>query len=133
VLNDAPNQEAAVPLQFANVPPDLSPATGHLRIIVKVVEDSVQELKQEVKGIKADRHSDFVLTVSVFAAGFVILAGMLIFGYFRLDDKIEAISTRLDGRLEILTIDATRIDTKLEDLLARIPPAQTPVPAPPKK
>jgi hypothetical protein len=55
---------------------------------------------------------------------FLILSGMLIFGYFKLDDRIVKLEDRVNGFSNTLV----RIDTKLEDLLARIPPVQTPPP-----
>ena len=74
--------------------------------------------------IKSHRHSDFVFHITVLAAGFLVLGGMLIFGYFRLDDRI----TKSDDKINTLTNAVTRINTQLEDLLERIPPVQTPVP-----
>ena len=49
---------------------------------------------------------------------------MVIGGYFILDGKLDKLGEKLDK----LSTTVTRADTKLEDLLARIPPAQTPPP-----
>jgi hypothetical protein len=112
-----PAQDGDVPRQFPNVPPQEIASAGQTRLLIKAVEDAVKDLKDDVRDIKSHRHSDFVFHITIFAAGFVILAGMLITGYFKLDERISK-----------LTDASTRVDTKLEDLLARIPPVQTPVP-----
>jgi hypothetical protein len=62
----------------------------------------------------------------VFGAGFVALVAVFGWGYSRLDDRF----TRADERRESMEKTLTRIETKLEDLLQRIPPVQTPVPVP---
>jgi uncharacterized membrane protein YciS (DUF1049 family) len=89
---------------------------------VKAIEDSIGEIKAEIKEIKSHRHSDFVWLVTVFAAGFIALACLFGFGYFRIDDKFE----RLTDKIDKLTASSIRSDTKLEDLLQRIPPTITP-------
>jgi hypothetical protein len=55
--------------------------------------------------------------IATFAAGFLILAGAKITAYLRLDDKISDMSK-----------SQVRIETKLDDLIARLPPAPTPIP-----
>jgi hypothetical protein len=124
VPNATGNQESVAPQSFANVPPDLSANAGQARLVVKALEDSISEIKAEIKEIKSHRHSDFVWLVTVFAAGFLVLAGLFGFGYFRIDDKFE----RLTDKIDKLTVSSARSDTKLEDLLQRIPPAVTPPP-----
>jgi hypothetical protein len=123
VPNVPANQESVAPQSFANVPPDLSANAGQARLVVNL-EDSIGEIKTDIKEIKSHRHSDFVWLVTVFAAGFLLLAGLFGFGYFRVDDKFE----RLTDKLDKLTASSIRADTKLEDLLQRIPPAVTPAP-----
>ena len=113
--------DAEVPRSFPSVPPpDLSAGTGITRLLIGAVEDAVKELKGDVREIKSHRHSDFVYYVSIFAMGFLMLSGMLIFGYFKLDDKIVSLSNT-----------SIRVETKLEELLRRIPP--TPTPASPSR
>ncbi|HVT56033.1 MAG TPA: hypothetical protein VHD34_08295, partial [Xanthobacteraceae bacterium] len=73
------------------------------------------DIKQDIKDIRGYRLTDLLLVGGGIIASFVLLASMMIAGYFRLEDKIQIISTA-----------QTRIETKLEDLLARIPPMQTP-------
>jgi len=50
---------------------------------------------------------------------------MLVFGYFRLDDRIS----KTEDKINALTVTLTRVETKLGDLLERIPPVQAPAPA----
>jgi hypothetical protein len=97
---------------------------GQARLVVSALEDSFGEIKTDIKEIKAHRHSGFVWVITVFAAGFVALAGLFGFGYFRIDDRFE----RLTDKIDKLTASSIRSDTKLEDLLQRIPPAITPAP-----
>jgi len=91
---------------------------AHARIIVEAVKESVAELKSDVRDIRTHRFTDLLWHIAAFAAGFVILGGMMIAAYFKLEDKMQALST-----------SNTRIETKLEDLLQRIPPVPTPPPA----
>ena len=118
------NQESAAPQSFANVHPDLSQNAGQVRLVVKALEDSISEIKTDIKEIKSHRHSDFVWLVTVFAAGFLMLAGLFGFGYFRIDDKFDKLTDKIDK----LTASSIRSDTKLEDLLQRIPPTVAPAP-----
>lgn len=104
-------QEGEAPRQMANVPPPELAGAGQTRLLIKAVEDAVSDLKSDVKDIKSHRHSDFVWLVTVFALGFVALATMIVTSYIRLEDKISALSNT-----------SIRVDTKLEDLLQRIPP-----------
>jgi hypothetical protein len=66
--------------------------------------------------------SDFRLTWTAFVAGFLILAGLFIYGYNRLEDRA------VEGMKGV-----TKIDTKLEDLLQRLPPSSGGMPAAPKR
>jgi hypothetical protein len=99
------SQPPDIPHQVASVLPTEVPGAGHMRQMITAFE----ELKSEVRGARGDRHSDFVFMISVFAGGFLILAAMLIFGYFRLDDRIEALSGK-SGNLET---SAAKVETKL--------------------
>jgi hypothetical protein len=110
-------QEAGPPIDTANVTP-LDAGTAQTRQIVEAVKASVSELKQDVRDIKNYRYTDLLLHVGAFAGGIVLVVGMMVAAYFKLDDKISSVST-----------SNTRIETKLEDLLARIPP----IAAPPRK
>jgi hypothetical protein len=117
----SPRDERAeeVPQQLPNVlPPDISAGTGHLRLIV-------QELKDDIKEIKDNRHSDFIFHVNILGGGFLLLAGMIIASYLLLDSRMS----KSDDRVNTLTNTSVRIETKLEDLLQRIPPVPTPPPA----
>jgi hypothetical protein len=105
--------------QIANVIPDVGAVAGQTRLLINAIDASTRELKDDVRDIKSHRHSDFVYMISVFAAGFILLAGMLITVYLL-----------LDGRIEKLTISSVRSETKLEDLLQRVPPI---LPPPPKQ
>ena len=109
------NQESELPRQFASVPPPELAGAGQTRLLIKAIEDAVKDLKDDVKEIKSHRHSDFVYHISIFGGGFLILAAMFIAGYLKLDE-----------RLTTVTNTSIRIDTKLEDLLQRIPPTPTP-------
>jgi hypothetical protein len=113
---DRAHEEGEIPRQFPNVPPPEIAGAAQTRLLIKAIEDTVKDLKDDVRDIKSHRHSDLILHLSVFVAGFLVLGGMLIAGYFRLDDRIDK-----------LTETSIRVDTKLEDLLQRLPPVQAPV------
>jgi hypothetical protein len=114
---DPAQSDSEIPRQFPNVPPPDVAGSGQTRLLISAIEGALKDLKDDVKDIKSHRHSDFVFHISLLGAGFILLAGMLIAGYFKLDDRISKIEDA-----------STRIDTKLEDLLARIPPVQAPIP-----
>jgi hypothetical protein len=102
---------------MANIaPPDLAGA-AQTRLIVDAVKASVGILEGDVKAIRDYRYTDLLLHIGAFAGGIIIVVTMMVTAYFRLDDKIAALST-----------SNTRIETKLDDLLARIPPIPTPPP-----
>ena len=111
------SQDSEPPKSFANVTPVDLAGAGQTRMIVDAVKESVAELRSDVKEIRGHRFPDFVWHITVFAAGFLLLCGVMAAAYFRIDD-----------RLRDLSLAATRVDTKLEDLLQRIPPMPAPIP-----
>jgi hypothetical protein len=112
------DQEAEPPRSFPNVPPpDVSSGVAQARLVVKAVEDSVKELKDDVRHIRTTQQTDFKWYLSASIAGFLLLAGMFLYGYVRLEDRFEKLND-----------SSIRVETKLNDLLQRIPPAVMPVP-----
>jgi hypothetical protein len=109
-------QEAGPPLDTANVTP-MDGGTAQTRQIVEAVKASVSELRQDVRDIKEYRYTDLWRQIGAFAAGIVFVVSAMVAAYLRLDDKLSSLS-----------ISNTRLETKLEDLLARIPPVPTPPP-----
>jgi hypothetical protein len=113
-----PEQEGVPPSSVANVTPDISATVGQTRLIAKevvqAVEVAVVELKADVREIKGHRITDLFWHIGAFTGIFILLAGAMIAAYLKLEDKISTLSTA-----------ATRIETKLDDLIARIPPIQT--------
>ena len=99
----------------------LNSASSKFDRIPEIVSD-VRHLQSDLNALKADAKSDFRWLITIFGAGFLLLAGFIIYGYFRLDDRLSKVESI-----------GTRIDTKLEDLLLRIPPVVTPPSAQPKK
>jgi hypothetical protein len=112
----ANSQEAGPPRETANVTP-MEPGSMQTRIIVEAVKASVSTLEANVKEIRDYRYTDLWRHLAAFAAGIVLVVGMLITVYFKIEDKMQILSTT-----------STRIETKLDDLIARIPPVQTPAP-----
>ncbi|HEY1981099.1 MAG TPA: hypothetical protein VGH13_13525 [Xanthobacteraceae bacterium] len=92
-------------------------SSAQTRQIVEAVRDTVSGLTSDVKAIRDYRYTDLLLHIGAFAAGIILVVTLILNVYSRLDDKIQTLST--------LT---TRADTKLEDLLQRIPPVQAPAP-----
>ncbi len=106
----ASSQDAEPPRQFPNVPPpDMSVAAAQTRLIAKEVVQAVEFSVHDL--------TDFMWHLAALIAALVIIGTGMVSAYFRLEDKIAALSTA-----------STRIETKLDDLLARIPPVQPPAP-----
>lgn len=86
------------------------------------MQKALGELSAHVDGARSvlddhrrDVKSDFRWTWSGLAAAAVLLVGALIFAYFRLEDRQVALGTSL-----------ARVETKLDDLLQRLPPPPAP-------
>jgi hypothetical protein len=107
------DQEATPPTNMANVTP-MDSGTAQTRQIVEAVKASVSGLASDVKEIRNYRYTDLLLHIGAFAGGIIIVVTLVLNVYSRLDDKIQNLSTT-----------STRVDTKLEDLLQRIPPVPT--------
>jgi hypothetical protein len=89
-----------VPVEIANA--------GHTRILIDAVKETVSELKSDVKELRNNRHTDFLWHIGVLCAGFLLLAGLILHLYARIDDKIQNLST-----------SSTRMETKLEGMIQR--------------
>ena len=85
-------EDLGPPRNMANVTPQDMVGAGQTRLIVEAVKESVAELKSDVKDIKSHRFSDLKWYICSLAAGVVLLGGMMIAAYFRLEDKISDIS-----------------------------------------
>jgi hypothetical protein len=95
----------------ANVPvTEMSPHAAQARLIADAMKDRVGD----------NRVADIKLAVAGFGAVLFALAG----GYLLLDNKISRLAERIDAQ----SVTITRIETKLDDLIARIPPVATPAP-----
>jgi hypothetical protein len=103
-------QESGPPRETANVTP-MDAGSAQTRQIVEAVKASVAVLTSDVKEIRNYRYTDLLLHIGAFAAGIVLVVTMMVAAYFKLEDKLQTLSTA-----------TTRVDTKLEDLLLRIPP-----------
>jgi hypothetical protein len=85
--------------------------TSDIRLVmieVGKVEERVNFLIEDNKSHRAD----FRLTWGALVAGFLVLAGLFLYGYNRLADKFEE-----------TTKAVTKVDTKIDDLILRLPPA----------
>jgi hypothetical protein len=111
-----PLEEAGPPINTANVTP-IDAGTAQTRQIVDAVRLSVASLHADVKEIRDYRYTDLWRHLAAFATGIVLVVGMMSAVYFKIEDKIQTLSTT-----------TTRIQTKPDDLIARVPPIQAPVP-----
>jgi len=111
--------EPEPPKSMANVAPAEMAGAAHTRILIDAVKESVADLKSDVKDIKSHRFADLLWHIAGLVGLAIILGGMMSAAYFKLEEKISNLS-----------IASTRVETKLDDLIARIPPVPTP---PPKK
>jgi hypothetical protein len=107
VANALPHQPDEVPAQVASVLPS---GAGHTQAIVNSLQGDISDIKKDIRWL-----------LGIYAGGFLLLAGAgasaVVGLYFKLDEKMEKLSSA-----------SIRVETKLEDLLARIPPAVTPPP-----
>jgi len=113
------DQEAKPPTDMANVTPMGSTST-QTRQIIDAVTASVADIGKEVREIRNYRYTDLLLHIGAFAGGIILVVTLILNIYSKLDDRIQALSAT-----------AIRSDQKLEDLLSRIPPAQTVIPRKP--
>lgn len=109
-----PTGETVPPPDDANVVPLEAAHAGQTRILIGAIKETVGELKSDVKEIKNYRHTDFLWTIGSLSAGFLLLAGFVLHLYWRMDDRVQALSTSL-----------TRIETKMEILMQRSQPEPT--------
>jgi len=82
---------------------------------VEAVKETVSELKADVRIIKDHRFTDMLWHLGALVATALVLGGMMVAAYFKIQDKMDELST-----------SSTKVETKLEDLLQRIPPLPTP-------
>ena len=108
-----PAGETGPPRDLPNVLPEIAGA-AQARILIDAVKESVSELRSDVKDLKDYRHTDFRWYVTIFGSGFLILAGLTLLVYLRLEDKIQALSTML-----------TRFEAKMESLSRPSPPSDS--------
>ncbi len=76
----------------------------------EAIKEAVAELKSDVKDVKDYRHSDFKWYICTFGAGFVALAGLSLYLYSRIEDRLSALSTavtKVEIRLESLQRSAS--------------------------
>jgi hypothetical protein len=129
-VSEPSSRGSEVPTDFPSVASGGEASAGYARTLLASVDEALKSLRADMRDGRSDirsmsehirseataRQSEFRFLIGAFAAGFVILAGMLIFGYFRLSDRIEALSS-----------SSVRVETRLDDLAQRLPPAaQTP-------
>lgn len=92
----------------------------------RAVFTGLGELREDVKSVKADGLRDFRLTWTGLIAGFLILAGLFLYGYNRLEDRMIQLSDKLEGKASDLQTGEVRIETKLDDLSRQILPPPAP-------
>jgi hypothetical protein len=85
------------------------------------IRSTIAHLKSGLERQDTDLKGDFRWTWGGLALAAVIFMGALVTGYFRLEDRQASLENRL-----------TKIETKLDDMLSRMPPALL-VPAPPPR
>jgi hypothetical protein len=94
----------------------------------QILRDTVSEIKTEVSTIKAQAHTDFRNILYIFGTGFVLLAGLAIAVYLKSDEHISNMVTRLEDHVGTVEKSLVKVETKLDDLLERIPPVPSAVP-----
>ena len=98
--------ENGPPPSVANVEPDLT-TERQARLVFDAFKETLSDLDRYQRNPRPSR-SRSRAGLRVYCRKFRALGGMLIFGYFRLEAKIDALSTA-----------STRTETKLDDALQR--------------
>jgi hypothetical protein len=113
----SPAQDSEPPKSIANVTPIDAGVTPVTRVLIDAVKEQVADLKDDVKEIKSHRFADLLWHIGGLVGLAVIIGGLMLTIYFKLEEKISSIAK-----------SSTKVETRLEDLIARIPPAPTPIP-----
>jgi hypothetical protein len=105
----------------------IGPEAGQSKIILEAIQPTISEIRDEIRivGNKADRHLLYLL--GVFAAGFLLLAGALVTGYFRLSDgedanyklltnQIQTSETNLTAQINQVNDGVVRVSTQISDI-----------------
>lgn len=125
------------PEQQVGLPPParLHPAADQARLAAQLLEPAIGDLRKEIQKIRDDHQRHLLIVLSAFAAGFIALGTMTIGAYRWSHDDLAMASVdlgkradRLDDKVEKEDATLVRVQTQLEDLLARIPPVPTPAP-----
>jgi len=123
-----PDQQVGTP------PPRAHPGVEQARLAAQLLGPAIVDLREEIREARKNHRTEFIILISAFAAGFLVLAGMAIEAYRWSHDDMIAEIARINTRLDRVEQQQSasqdtlvRADTKLEDLLARIPPIQTPL------
>jgi hypothetical protein len=104
-------------------PPAPIPGVDLAKQAALLLQPSLDEIHKDIREIRDHGRTEFWRLLAGFAAGFIILAGMVIGVYRWISDDLVRTTTRLEMRLEkqadqLQTINGTlsRVDQKLEDL-----------------
>lgn len=126
------SSQVGVPPQAPSTP---HPAANQARLAADLLGPTLEELRKDIREVRAHHRTEFIILLTAFAAAFLVLAGMSIGAYRWARDDALADATRISGLIDKVesrqgaTNDTMiRVETKLEDLLARIPPVPTPPP-----
>jgi hypothetical protein len=121
---------------------DLNRHAAQTRELVRALREELGGIRQELSEIKSHARTDHFRVLGALAAGFIVLLTGFAVGYMRVDDKIDRVSEKVEDKFDKLSdrlggIDGklstdqgafVRVQTQLDDLIARIPPVQSPPP-----
>jgi hypothetical protein len=110
---DASLGKVAQPTETANVSP-MGNESGQTRQIVDAVRNSISPLENAVDRLQTGRIDDMWRFLYIYGGGVVLVVGMFLLGYLRLSDRVDGLDK-----------SNVRIEQKLDDLIARIPPIPT--------
>jgi hypothetical protein len=109
-------------------PQDLDKEARQTRMLIDALEKALAEFKEDLKDFRTEARNDIRLLLRGLAGSFIVLAGMIVAAYLLLSNDTKTVRDRMDDRLAALGVSVARIEQKLDDLIARVPPVQSPPP-----
>ena len=88
---------------------------------VEHIQTGVYDLKNDVRELRTEVRSNFWRLISTGAGSVVLIVGMLITGYFKLETKFESAQSAVETKIDSVGSRMTELDKKIDAMLVRLP------------